>query len=75
LTPGYSMVGKVLENGADCTRFTPGTLFACLTIYGAQAERMNVPEKFVLPVPDGLDLWQATALSHQGQRCGQEQAR
>lgn len=62
LTPGYSMVGKVLENGAGCTKFAPGTIVACLTIYGAQAERMNVPEKFVLPVPEGLDLRQATAL-------------
>src|SRR5580658_1182497 len=47
-TPGYSMVGKVLDNGVGCTRFAPGTLVACLTIYGAQAERMIVPEKFVL---------------------------
>jgi NADPH:quinone reductase-like Zn-dependent oxidoreductase len=62
LTPGYSMVGTVLENGAGCTKFAPGTIVACLTKYGAQAERMNVPEKFVLPVPEGVDLRQATAL-------------
>jgi NADPH:quinone reductase-like Zn-dependent oxidoreductase len=62
LTPGYSMVGKVLDNGVGCTKCATGTLVACLTIYGAQAERMNVPEKFVLPVPEGLDLRQATAL-------------
>jgi hypothetical protein len=34
LTPGYSMVGEVLDNGVGCTRFAPGTLVACLTIYG-----------------------------------------
>jgi NADPH:quinone reductase-like Zn-dependent oxidoreductase len=62
LTPGYSMIGKVLENGAGCRKFAPGTLVACLTIYGAQAERMNVPEKFLEPVPEGVDLRQATAL-------------
>jgi synaptic vesicle membrane protein VAT-1 len=62
LTPGYSMIGKLLENGMGCTRYAPGTLVACLTIYGAHAERINVPEKFVLPVPEGLDLRQATAL-------------
>jgi NADPH:quinone reductase-like Zn-dependent oxidoreductase len=50
LTPGYSMIGTVLDNGAACTKFAPGTLVACLTIYGAQAERMNVLEKFLLPV-------------------------
>lgn len=62
LTPGYSMIGIVLENGVGCTKFVPGAIVACLTIYGAQAERMNVPEKFVVPVPDGVDLRQATAL-------------
>jgi NADPH:quinone reductase-like Zn-dependent oxidoreductase len=62
LTPGYSMIGRVLENGPGCIVFSPGTLVACLTIYGAQAERMNVPEKFLVPVPEGLDLRQATAL-------------
>jgi synaptic vesicle membrane protein VAT-1 len=62
LTPGYSMIGTMLENGAGCTKFAPGTLVACLTKYGAQAERMNVPEKFLVPVPAGVDLRQATAL-------------
>ena len=62
LTPGYSMIGKVLENGAGCNRFAPGTLVACLTKYDAQAERINIPEKFAVPVPDGVDLRQATAL-------------
>jgi NADPH:quinone reductase-like Zn-dependent oxidoreductase len=62
LTPGYSMIGKVLENGAGCTKFAPGTLAACLTIYDAQAERINVPEKYLVPVPAGVDLRQATAL-------------
>ena len=62
LTPGYSMIGRVLENGPGATTFAPGTLVACLTIYGAQAERMNVPVKFVVSVPEGLDLHQATAL-------------
>ncbi len=62
LTPGYSMIGRVLENGAGCRMFEPGALVACLTIYGAQAELMNIPEKFALPVPQGLDLRQATAL-------------
>jgi synaptic vesicle membrane protein VAT-1 len=62
LTPGYSMVGTVLKNGAGCTKFAPGTIVACLTKYGAQAERMNLPEKFLVPVPEGVDLRQATAL-------------
>jgi NADPH:quinone reductase-like Zn-dependent oxidoreductase len=62
LTPGYSMIGTVLENGAGCTKFVPGTLVACLTIYDAQAELINVPERYLVPVPAGVDLRQATAL-------------
>lgn len=61
-TPGYSMIGKLLESGKGCSRFRPRTLVACLTIYAAQAERMNVPEQYSIPVPEGLDLRQATAL-------------
>ena len=61
-TPGYSMIGEVLENGAGCTKFAPGALVACLTIYGAHAERMNVPERFVVQVPKDLDRRQAVAL-------------
>ena len=37
LTPGYSMIGRVLENGPGVTAVAPGSLVACLTIYGAQA--------------------------------------
>lgn len=62
LTPGYSMIGRVLENGPGVTAVAPGSLVACLTIYGAQAERLNVPAKFAVPVPEHLDLHQATAL-------------
>ena len=62
LTPGYSMIGRVLENGPGVATFAPGALVACLTIYGAQAERMNVPARFVVPVPEQVDLRQATAI-------------
>ncbi len=61
-TPGYSMVGRVLTNGAGCQKFAAGSLVACLTVYGAQAERMNVPEKYLVPVPEALDRSQAVAL-------------
>ncbi len=61
-TPGYSMIGRVLTNGVDCDKFASGSLVACLTVYGAQAERMNVPEKYLVPVPEALDRLQAVAL-------------
>ena len=62
LTPGYCLVGRVHANGADCKRFQRGDLVACLSIYGAQAELVNLPEKYLVPVPPEIDLQQATAL-------------
>jgi synaptic vesicle membrane protein VAT-1 len=63
LTPGYCLVGGVHVNGAQCTRFQRGDMVACLSIYGAEAELVNLPEKYLVPVPSGIDLAQATALT------------
>ncbi len=55
LTPGYSVVGTVQINGADCSKFKLGARVACLSKYEGQAELINLPEKFLVPVPDDLD--------------------
>lgn len=62
LTPGYSLIGRVHQNGSKCSKFRPGDLVACLTVYDAQAELCNQPEKYLVAVPEGLDLQQAVAL-------------
>jgi NADPH:quinone reductase-like Zn-dependent oxidoreductase len=62
LTPGYCLVGTVAQNGKGATAFQKGDLVASLTTYDAEAELANVPEKYLVPVPKGLDLQQATAL-------------
>jgi NADPH:quinone reductase-like Zn-dependent oxidoreductase len=62
LTPGYCLVGRVRANGDASTRFQPGDLVASLTVDGAEAELVNLPEKYLVPVPSGVDLEQATAL-------------
>ena len=62
LTPGYCFVGRVQANGSGCTRFQQGDPVAGLSIYGAEAELINQPEKYLVPVPPGLDTKQATAL-------------
>ncbi|KAF1937598.1 GroES-like protein [Clathrospora elynae] len=62
LTPGYCLIGRVHRNGPSSTKFQVGDLVACLTVYDAQAEMCNQPEKHLVPVPEGLDLQQATAL-------------
>ena len=62
LTPGYCFVGRVQANGSGCSRFQQGDPVAGLSIYGAEAELINQPERYLVPVPPGLDPKQATAL-------------
>ncbi|KAI4228206.1 MAG: hypothetical protein L6R40_008156 [Gallowayella cf. fulva] len=62
LTPGYCLVGKVVKNGSGCSQFRTGDIVACLTVYDAEADYANLPQKYLVPVPDGTDLQQATAL-------------
>jgi synaptic vesicle membrane protein VAT-1 len=62
LTPGYSVVGKVRTNGQGCSRFQVGERIACLSKYDGQAELINLPERFLVPVPKGADPKLAVAL-------------
>ncbi|KAF2249575.1 zinc-binding dehydrogenase [Trematosphaeria pertusa] len=62
LTPGYCLVGRVHRNGSSSTKFQKGDLVVCLSIYDAQAELVNLPEKYLISVPKGVDLQQATAM-------------
>ncbi|GKT63093.1 zinc-binding dehydrogenase [Colletotrichum tofieldiae] len=62
LTPGYCLVGVVKINGPGASKFTPGEIVASLTVYDAEADLVNLPEKYLIKVPAGIDLQQATAL-------------
>ena len=62
LTPGYSVLGKVSVNGKGCSKFKIGERVACLSKYEGQAERINLPEKYLVRVPDGVDGRIAVAL-------------
>ena len=55
LTPGYSVIGKVCVNGKDCSEFKIGDRVASLSKYEGQAERINLPEKYLVRVPDEVD--------------------
>ncbi len=55
LTPGYSIVGKVRLNGQGSSKFKVGERVACLSKYEGQAELINLPERFLVPVPEGAD--------------------
>jgi NADPH:quinone reductase-like Zn-dependent oxidoreductase len=61
-TPGYACIGRVLHRGDRSTLHPRGALVAALTKYDAQAERINVAEADLVPVPDGVDPAQAVAL-------------
>ncbi|KAF2787120.1 GroES-like protein [Melanomma pulvis-pyrius CBS 109.77] len=63
LTLGYCLVGRVHVNGPGCSKFKPGDLVVCLSIYDAEADLANLPEKFLISVPNGLDLQQAVAMT------------
>ncbi|KAK2009687.1 zinc-binding dehydrogenase [Colletotrichum eremochloae] len=62
LTPGYCLVGIVKTNGPGASKFAAGEIVACLTVYDAEADLVNLPEKYLVKVPAGIDLQQATAL-------------
>ena len=62
LTPGYSVLGTVRLNGKGCSKFQIGDRVACLSKYDGQAELINLPEQFLVPVPEGVDPKAAVSL-------------
>jgi NADPH:quinone reductase-like Zn-dependent oxidoreductase len=54
-TPGYELVGVVEELGAGCTRLRVGDRIGALTVWGADAEQVCVPESGAVDVPEDLD--------------------
>ncbi|CAG8979099.1 hypothetical protein HYALB_00000230 [Hymenoscyphus albidus] len=65
LTPGYCLVGHVsalLESSSSNSKFKIGDAVTCLSIYDAEATYVNLPEKYLIPVPGNVPLKAATAL-------------
>src|SRR5439155_14321755 len=61
-TPGYELVGVVEELGPGCSRLHVGDRIGALTVWGADAERVCVPEKYAVAVPEDLDPAQVVSL-------------
>lgn len=61
-TPGYELVGVVEELGEGCSTLHVGDRVGSLTVWGADAERVCVPEKYAVPVPDDLDPAEVVSL-------------
>ena len=61
-TPGYELVGVVEELGPGCTRLRVGDRIGALTVWGADAERVCVPEADAVEVPEDLDPAEVVSL-------------
>ncbi len=54
-TPGYELVGVVEEVGPGCSRLREGDRIGALTVWGADADRVCLPEASAVEVPEDLD--------------------
>jgi NADPH:quinone reductase-like Zn-dependent oxidoreductase len=68
LTPGYELVGEVLDFGDDSLDSRPAWLrvgvqvAACLPRMGAYTEYITLPYGLLVPLPTDLDVYKAAAL-------------
>ena len=53
---GYQAAGVVIKTGAEARRFAVGQRVAACNWAGSHAELFAVPEHYVYPVPDDLDI-------------------
>ena len=61
-TPGYELVGVVEELGPGCSRLREGDRVGALTVWGADAERVCVPEVNAVEVPEDFDPAEVVSL-------------
>ena len=61
-TPGYELVGVVEEVGPGCSRLREGDRIGALTVWGADADRVCVPEAGAVEVPEDLDPGEVVSL-------------
>jgi len=61
-TPGWDLVGEVEKAGDGCSVYKPGQMVAALPVVGGYAQYICLPEKELVPVPDGMDPADAVSL-------------
>src|SRR6266498_965753 len=61
-TPGYELVGVVEALGPGCGRLREGDRVGALTVWGADAERVCIPEEYAVEVPEDLDPAEVVSL-------------
>jgi NADPH2:quinone reductase len=61
-TPGWDLVGVVDRVGAGVSGIKPGRIVAALPIHGAYAEFVCLPQRELVPVPEGLDAAESVSI-------------
>jgi NADPH:quinone reductase-like Zn-dependent oxidoreductase len=61
-TPGYDMVGVVVESAESNPKFKPGELVTGLVNYGGQGELLDVNAEILVHVPDGVPALKVACL-------------
>jgi NADPH:quinone reductase-like Zn-dependent oxidoreductase len=61
-TPGYELVGVVDKNGPGVVAVREGEIVADLCVVGGYAQYAIRPVRFLVPVPDGVDLAEAVCV-------------
>jgi NADPH:quinone reductase-like Zn-dependent oxidoreductase len=62
VTPGYDLVGVVEQAGPGVAAPREGQLVADLCVIGGYAQYAIRPARFLVPVPDGVDLTEAVCI-------------
>lgn len=61
-TPGWDLVGTVDQLGVGVTGIEPGQVVAAMPIHGCYAQYVCLPERNLIPVPEGVDAAEAVAV-------------
>src|SRR5580698_4968612 len=61
-TPGYEIVGVIEKTGAGVVAPLEGEMVADLCVVGGYAQYAIRPSRFLVPVPDGIDLAEAVCI-------------
>jgi NADPH:quinone reductase-like Zn-dependent oxidoreductase len=61
-TPGYELVGVVEKTGPGVITASEGELVADLCVVGGYAQYAIRPARFLVPVPDGVDVAEAVCI-------------
>ena len=61
-TPGYDMVGIIDAIGPEIQGFSVGQIVAALTTFGSYSQYICLSTEYLVPVPAGVDLIEASCL-------------